>query len=194
MSSSIRRGGAKSLRILQTATGQPTPPAADGEICLFVQESGGVVQLFQQPPVGPPQVAPIVVNPFFVLINAVAGEVIATGEVIAKTELAGVSRAVLADADGAGTRQNVIGIAKEPALIGATFTVIVGGEAVIPDVEWDVVPGVSSVGEPVYMSVTSGNLTLVAPSTGTIQKVGILIEGGAGTSSIVVQIGDVVRQ
>lgn len=98
------------------------------------------------------------------------------------------------DHSAAGDLANGIGIAKTAAGTGTAMDVVVAGEIVIPDAEWDTgVPAATSAGAAIWFSATAvGNLTLTKPSTGgqIAQRCGVLTKGGTGVAAIAVIIGD----
>jgi hypothetical protein len=126
-------------------------------------------------------------------ISATSGEAIAAGELVAIEDSGGSPRIFKADANGAGQRPTPIGIAHTTAGAGGVaMQVLVAGERSIPDAEWDVVPAVTDVGKRVYMSETPGNMTITPPSTAgsTVERVGVVTQGGAGAVKIVWQPGE----
>jgi hypothetical protein len=129
-----------------------------------------------------------------VSFSAVVEGAVAAGAPVALKDSAvsGSARAVEADANGAGTLPNVVGIA--PAAIADTATGIVqlAGEVDVPDARWDAVPAVTDVGKPVYLSENVGKVTLTAPlgSGSTVLKIGLVSRGGAGAVRMVIQIGE----
>jgi hypothetical protein len=121
---------------------------------------------------------------------------VSAGEAIAMSNQSGTPVGAKADADGGGTLVNCVGLAEAAASGGASFNIIISGEATVPDAEWDSAPVAADVGKKVFMSLTPGNLTLTSPSaTGqTVQKVGIVsfADASADTTRVLVQPADSV--
>ena len=145
---------------------------------------------------------------FSVIITGIAGETINPGELVAWD---GYINGALVEPrifkaralDGYGEITNVVGVADGYADgyqdgyydgYGGSLTVLVVGEASIPDIEWDAIPNVSDVGKLAYLSEISGNWTLTAPvAIGSyVQKCGVVTRGGSGLVKVSIQIGDSV--
>jgi hypothetical protein len=120
---------------------------------------------------------------------------ITTGMAVAALAGTGVRTWTRGDASSSAVVScNFIGIAATSAAQDGLITIIICGQAVIPDAFWDGgVPAHASLGNRVYLSPTTpGNLTLTAPSTlgQWAQRAGILIRGGTGVASINVDPGE----
>lgn len=122
-------------------------------------------------------------------VRVVAGENISAGAPVALGDSvpSGSPVAYEGDANGGGTRQEVIGIAPNAILQGATGNIQVVGQLKIPDAIWDAVPAVTDVGKPVYVSNNVGQLTITAPANAI--QIGFVAVGGAGVTEIVVGSG-----
>ncbi len=187
MSSELRRDGANLMRLVEDVAAPGIPPT--GELLGYTEKIGPETKFFTISPEG-------FVRTFGALpvISFTAGETIDVGELTALVESGGLTRLMKADADGASTRQTAAGICSVGALAGASAQILTFGQAVVPDAEWDVVPVVGDIGEPVFMSLTPGNITVTAPVSGTIQRVGIVALVGGGSTTVVIQIGQPIRQ
>lgn len=122
------------------------------------------------------------------------GEAVDVGELVAVINSAGSTRLVKADANGGTTRETAAGFCTVGAALGGTANITNFGQVVIPDAEWDIVPTITEIGDPVFMSTTPGNVTLTAPASGTVQRVGIVSLVGGGSTSVLVQIGQPIRE
>lgn len=126
-------------------------------------------------------------------IPTTAQEALNAGDLVRFTNDAGTPRVQKADATNADARLNPIGFAVAAAGIGAAVTVRIAGVADVPAARFDAAPGVANVGQRVWCSTTSGQITLTAPSASgdIVQRVGVLVDGSANPK-VLVQIGDPV--
>lgn len=124
-----------------------------------------------------------------------AGESILAGEaVMIKNSGSNTPRIFRADAT---TNATFIGFASvAQGSVDGAITVRVSGETItLVDLRWsDTLPAVTNVGQRVFLSATTGKVTLTAPDTSgqTKLKVGILTAGGTGACKVLLQTGDSV--
>ena len=122
----------------------------------------------------------------------VAQQALNAGDLVRFVDDAGTPKVQKADATNTDVRLNPVGFAVAAALAGAAVTVRVAGVADVPAARFDVpAPGVANVGQRVFVSTTSGQITLTAPSASgdVLQRAGVLVDGGANPK-VLVQIGD----
>ena len=126
-------------------------------------------------------------------VPATAQEALNAGDLVRFVNDAGTPRVQKADATNTDARLNGVGFAVAAASAGAAVSVRVVGVADVPAARFDAAPGVANVGQRVFVSTTSGQVTLTAPSVGgnIVQRAGILVDGGANPK-VLVQIGDPV--
>lgn len=126
-------------------------------------------------------------------VPATAQEALNAGDLVRFTNDAGTPRAQKADATNTDARLNPVGFAVAAAGIGAAVTVRVAGVADVPAARFDVAPGAADVGKRVFVSTTSGQISLTAPSASgdIVQRAGVLVDGSANPK-VLVQIGDPV--
>lgn len=124
-------------------------------------------------------------------IPTTAQEALNAGDLVCFVNDAGTPRVRKADATNTDARLNPVGFAVAAAALGAAVTVRVAGVADVPAARFDVAPGVANVGQRVFVSTTSGQITLTAPSASgdVLQRAGVLVDGGANPK-VLVQIGD----
>jgi len=124
----------------------------------------------------------------------VSGEALAAGAPVSMANAAGSPKAYNADADGAGTKANVIAFAVAPIAFPGNGTIQTTGELAIPDAQWDAagVPAVGDVGLPFYLSETVGKVSKTAPAVAgsTVLRCGYITVGGAGAVKVAINIGD----
>lgn len=126
----------------------------------------------------------------------VAGEALAAGACVAFDNNAGASEVFLADADHANAaRQNPVGFVPVAYALGALATVCTTGELPIPDAQWLTVPAAADVGKTVYLSTAAGRITFdptvdITAVGANLVRVGIVAQGGAGTSRLAIEIGE----
>lgn len=128
-----------------------------------------------------------------VVIAGTSGEALDAGEVVVFDDSAGNPRVFKADADGAGELKDAIGIVQNTVgASGSAVDVQLAGEISVADAEWDSVPAVTDVGKRAYLSTTSGNLTLTAPTAAgtTAIRVGWVTRGGTGQVKLAVLVGE----
>lgn len=121
------------------------------------------------------------------------GENITAGQLVVIINQISQGTVFLADADGAGLLQDVVGYATLDATApDDTIVQLTPGVVYVPDVYWDSVPADTDVGKRVYLSATAGNSTLTAPSGSGVLviRVGILVTGGAGFNRVAMNIGE----
>ena len=126
-------------------------------------------------------------------VPSTAQEALNAGDFVRFVNDAGTPRVQKADATNTDARLNGVGFAVAAAGAGAAVSVRVVGVADVPAARFDAAPGVANVGQRVFVSTTSGQVTLTAPSVGgnIVQRAGILVDGGANPK-VLVQIGDPV--
>jgi hypothetical protein len=129
------------------------------------------------------------------IVFATAGEAIDVGELVAIDGSGGSALAFKANADSAGAavRKNPVGMARQTVAISGVLSIAVSGEVIVPDAEWNVVPAATAAGVRVYLSDSApGNWTTTAPSgSGDMAiRTGILSQGGAGASKVILQFGE----
>jgi hypothetical protein len=124
-------------------------------------------------------------------IPATAQEALNAGDLVRFVNDAGTPKVQKADATNTDARLNPVGFAVAAAASGAAVTVRVSGVADVPASQFDSAPAAANVGSRVFVSTTSGKITLTAPSaTGDLlQRAGVLVDGGANPK-VLVQIGD----
>lgn len=102
--------------------------------------------------------------------------------------------AALAEADGAGTLVNPVGVNPGYTFFaGSPINIQNAGEIHVPDAAWvGGVPAVTDVGLPAYLSETPGQWTMTPPATpgSTIIKMGTISVGGAGAAKVIIRIGE----
>jgi hypothetical protein len=123
-------------------------------------------------------------------ISGTAGEALLEGDLVVFLDDAGTPKIYKADATGGDNRPNPVGFATAAASAGAAVVVRVAGSA---PALFAAAPAAASVGSKVYMSATTGQVTLTAPTSSgdLVQRVGILVQGGA-SPLVLVQMGDAV--
>ena len=123
-------------------------------------------------------------------ISGTAGEALLQGDLVVFLDDAGTPKIYKADATSADNRPNPVGFATAAASAGAAVVVRVAGSA---PALFAAAPAAASVGSKVYMSATTGQVTLTAPTSSgdLVQRVGILVLGGA-SPLVLVQMGDAV--
>ena len=121
----------------------------------------------------------------------VAQEALNAGDLVRFVDDAGTPKVQKADATNTDARLNPAGFAVAAASAGAAVTVRVAGVADVPAARFDAAPGVANVGQRVFMSTTSGQVTITAPSASgdILQRVGVLVDGSANPK-VLVQVGD----
>jgi len=124
-------------------------------------------------------------------ISSTAQEALLAGDLVRFVDDVGVPKVQKADATNTDTRLNPVGFAVAAASLGAAVTVRVAGVADVPAALFDAAPAVGDVGKRVFVSTTSGQVTLTAPSVSgdIVQRAGVLVDGGANPK-VLVQIGD----
>jgi hypothetical protein len=132
-------------------------------------------------------------TPSTVDVPATAQENLLAGDLVRFVNDVGTPKAQKADATNADVRLNPVGFAVAAALAGAAVTVRVAGVADVPAALFDAAPVAADVGKRVFVSTTSGQITLTAPSASgdIVQRAGVLVDGGANPK-VLVQIGDPV--
>ena len=87
---------------------------------------------------------------------------------------------------------DAMGFAIAAASAGASVSLQMDGEVTVPDSQWDVAPGASDGGKPVYASTTAGKISLTAPTGDgqVVQQVGKVsfADASADTSRVAVRI------
>lgn len=133
------------------------------------------------------------VTPTIVDVPSTAQEALNAGDLVRFVDDAGTPKVQKADATNTDARLNGVGFAVAAAGVGAAVTVRVAGVADVPSARFDVAPAAADVGKRVFVSTTSGQVTLTAPSSSgdIVQRVGILTDGGANPK-VLVQVGDPV--
>ena len=126
-------------------------------------------------------------------IPATAQEALNAGDLVRVVNDSGTPKVQKADATNTDNRLNGVGFALAAASANAAVTVRVAGVADVPVARFDAAPAVTNVGQRVFVSTTSGQITLTAPSTAglIVQRAGILVDG-SGNPKVLVQIGDPV--
>jgi hypothetical protein len=126
-------------------------------------------------------------------IPSTAQEALNAGDLVRFVDDAGVPKVQKADATNTDARLNPVGFAVAAALAGAAVTVRVSGVADVPAGRFNAAPAAANVGQRVFVSTTSGQITLTAPSASgdVLQRAGVLVDGGANPK-VLVQIGDPV--
>ena len=121
----------------------------------------------------------------------VAQQALNAGDLVRFVDDAGTPKVQKADATNTDARLNPVGFAVAAALVGGAVTVRVAGVADVPAARFDVAPAAADVGKRVFVSTTSGQITLTAPSASgdVLQRAGVLVDGGANPK-VLVQIGD----
>lgn len=121
----------------------------------------------------------------------VAQEALNAGDLVRFVDDAGTPKVQKADATNTDARLNPVGFAVAAASAGAAVTVRVAGVADVPAARFDAAPGVANVGQRVFVSTTSGQITITAPSASgdILQRVGVLVDGSANPK-VLVQVGD----
>jgi hypothetical protein len=121
----------------------------------------------------------------------VAQQALNAGDLVRFVDDAGTPKVQKADATNTDVRLNPVGFAVAAALAGAAVTVRVAGVADVPAARFDAAPGVANVGQRVFVSTTSGQITLTAPSASgdVLQRAGVLVDG-SGSPKVLVQVGD----
>ena len=124
-------------------------------------------------------------------IPSTAQEALNAGDLVRFVNDAGTPKVQKADATNSDARLNPVGFAVAAASSGAAVTVRVSGVADVPAARFDAAPAAANVGSRVFVSTTSGQITLTAPSTSgdVLQRAGVLVDGGANPK-VLVQIGD----
>ncbi len=114
------------------------------------------------------------------IINAImAGEDLATGEVVGMENVAGVPKLYKADADHANNRKRPIGIVRTAALAGAYPEVYTGGRVLVHVEAGSGLETAANVGEEVYCTVDGdGYLSTTQPAVGLATRVGWLALAG----------------
>lgn len=131
-------------------------------------------------------------------VTLVSGQALTAGQLVSLDNNAGTPGVFLADANGATTRPNAIGIvATTVGASGSPVVVYQSTSVTVPDAFWDGgAPAAADIGKRVYMSETAGNITLTAPSTtgSTSLGVGVVSNGGgaANTSKLLISITEPV--
>lgn len=126
-------------------------------------------------------------------ISGTSGEALDAGELVSIADVVGVPKVFKADADGTGTTPNGFAIVTNTvAGVDLAVTLQTGGEIVVADLQWDVVPVVGDVGKEVFMSTTPGNVTITAPAVGSVRRVGFVTVGGVGAVKIAISIGNAI--
>jgi hypothetical protein len=125
-------------------------------------------------------------------ISSTAQEPLLAGDLVRFVNAGGTPRVQKAGATNSDARLNPVGfvVAAQP-VIGGAVTVRVAGVADVPAALFDAAPAVGDVGKRVFVSTTSGQVTLTAPvaSGDVVQRAGVLVDGGA-SPKVLVQIGD----
>ena len=121
----------------------------------------------------------------------VAQQALNAGDLVRFVDDAGTPKVQKADATNTDARLNPVGFAVAAASAGAAVTVRVAGVADVPAARFDVAPAAADVGKRVFVSTTSGQITLTAPSASgdVLQRAGVLVDGGANPK-VLVQVGD----
>jgi hypothetical protein len=121
-----------------------------------------------------------------------AAESLADGYLVCLADYGGEPGMYATTASGSAFRRRPIGFITTSATAGDGLSVIIGGELDVPDAAWDVLPTTSDVGKYVWMSETTGLVTLTPPSTigSTVKRIGVLSNGTSGTLKIIIQIGE----
>ena len=121
----------------------------------------------------------------------VAQQALNAGDLVRFVDDAGTPKVQKADATNTDVRLNPVGFAVAAALVGGAVTVRVAGVADVPAARFDVAPAAADVGKRVFVSTTSGQITLTAPSASgdVLQRAGVLVDGGANPK-VLVQVGD----
>lgn len=127
-------------------------------------------------------------------VSGTSGEAILAGAPVLFDDSGGAPRVVRADANGAGQTVFAVGINLSTVVgAGSPVSVITSGRVATLDAVWDLpTPIAADVGKPVFLSENVGKLTLTAPTTlgSTVLRVGYIAEGGVGTTTITVSLGD----
>jgi len=126
-------------------------------------------------------------------IPSTAQEALNAGDLVRFVNDAGTPKVQKADATNTDARLNPVGFAVAAASAGAAVTVRVSGVADVPAGRFDAAPAAADVGKRVFVSTTSGQITLTAPSASgdVLQRAGVLVDGGANPK-VLVQVGDPV--
>jgi hypothetical protein len=126
-------------------------------------------------------------------VPSTAQEALLAGDLVRFVNDAGTPRVQKADATNTDARLNGVGFAVAAAGAGAAVSVRVAGIADVPAARFDVAPAAADVGKRVFVSTTSGRVTLTAPSVvgDIVQRAGILVDGSANPK-VLVQVGDPV--
>lgn len=124
-------------------------------------------------------------------VPTTAQEALLAGDLVRFVNDAGTPRVQKADATNTDARRDPVGFAIAAAGAGAAVTVRVAGVADVPAARFDAAPAAANVGQRVFVSLTSGQVTLTPPSVvgDIVQRAGILADGGA-SPKVLVQIGD----
>ncbi len=132
-------------------------------------------------------------TPSVVDTPAVAQEALVAGDLVCFSYSGGAPKVCKADATNADGLLNPVGFVVTDVPAGAVTTVRVSGAASVPTTQFDGGPAVANVGQRVFMSTTSGKVTLTAPNGSgcVVQRVGVLVDGSANPK-VLVQIGDPV--
>lgn len=127
-----------------------------------------------------------------VVITVTAGESIPVGSPVGMENSSGSPRGFLGDSDAAGTRHFVIGVASTAGVTDGSMDVVISGEMAISDSIFDILPAVTDVGKPVFLSTNAGKLALASPiSAGSyVQRIGFVTRGASGLVKISICLGD----
>jgi len=118
-----------------------------------------------------------------------------SGPILAQSQVVAISTTgtiILADADGAGTLEQPVGLVLAAVGAAAAVTVVTSGEVTVPDAAFTgSVPTTGGSGVPVYMSTTPGLMSLTAPASGgdTVAQIGIVSFAAVGVNTTRVVVG-----
>jgi hypothetical protein len=178
----FRVDGATGATTIGTAGTAFTLPTADGTSGQVLQTNGSGTVTWQTPSAAAGNVD----------ISSTAQEALLAGDLVRFVNDAGTPKVQKADATNSDARLNPVGfvVAAQP-VIGGAVTVRVAGVVDVPAARFDSAPAVGDVGKRVFVSTTSGQVTLTAPvaSGDVVQRAGVLVDGGA-SPKVLVQIGD----